>query len=149
MQKVEIDMQMRGYVISDDIEDVEYVDITEPAPEPEPRAGRTWDKKARAAEMIKAAEDHFAKLDKKTDPIMEIFVLSMFCFGADFADEHPLSAHFSNHDQYAALTADCESREKEFKSKYGETMNPEIRLLGALVREQGRRWANSNPPKYY
>ncbi|MBD5275142.1 MAG: hypothetical protein HDS37_03450 [Bacteroides sp.] len=46
MQKVEIDMQMRGYVISDDIEDVEYVDITEPAPEPESRAGRTWDKKS-------------------------------------------------------------------------------------------------------
>lgn len=150
MQKVEIDMQMRGYVISDDIEDVEYVDITEPAPEPKPRAGRTWDKDARSAETFKAADDYFASLGvQDNDPIQEFFVLSMFCYGADFADKHPLSANFSNHDQYDALMADMEAKKKEYESKFGQPMNPLTDMLGVLVREMGRRWANSNPPKYY
>lgn len=150
MQKVEIDMQMRGYVISDDIEDVDYVEITEPAPEPKPRAGRSWDEEARSAEIFKAAEDHFAKLDiKKSEPIKELFVLSMFCYGADFADKHPLSSHFSNNDQYDALSADMEALNKKLGAKCGRPTNPVFDLLGALVREQGRRWANSNPPKYY
>lgn len=150
MQKVEVDMQMRGYVISDDIEDVEYVDITEPAPEPESRTGRTYDKAARSAEVFKAAEDNFARLGlPQDDPMKELFVLSMFCYGAEFADEHPLSAIFSDHDQYHALTADTEAKKKESESKYGRTIDPEFNLLTALIMEQGRRWANSNPPKYY
>lgn len=150
MQKVEIDMQMRGYVISDDIEDVEYVDITEHAPEPKPRAGRSWDKEARSAEIFKAAEDYFAGLGlQKNNPMKELFILSMFCYGADFADTHPLSDHFSDHDQCFALKVDADANIKESESKYGRPIDPEINMVAVLVRERGRRWANSNPPKYY
>ena len=53
MQKVEIDYMMRGHILSDDIEDVDYVDISE-APEVSgnKRKNLSYDKKARDAEIF-------------------------------------------------------------------------------------------------
>ena len=53
MQKVEIDYMMRGHILSDDIEDVDYVDISE-APEVSGNKHKnlSYDKEARDAEIF-------------------------------------------------------------------------------------------------
>lgn len=54
--------QPRQTIISDDIEDVEYVDVSDP--QPEPKAKRTYDKAARYAEILAYAY-------KKADEFMK------------------------------------------------------------------------------
>ena len=137
----------RQTILSDDIEDVEYVDVSDP--QPEPKAKRSYDRKE---EIVHQAEEFVKKRRHQgqgLDPIVEIFVMSCFIHAAKWTDEHPLSSFRSSHDQYLAIKTEITRDNDEIYRKSGKKIDPILHLLELSTSEIARRWANDNPPKYY
>lgn len=148
MQKVEIDYMMRGHILSDDIEDVDYVDVSEP--QPEPKAKRSYDKTAREKEIADQATKHIKSLSMEPGAIMiELFSMSCFMRAAKWTDDNPLSSFGSNHDQYLALKSLLDKENDECCRDSGVHVDSMVHLLEMSISEVARRWANKNPPKYY
>lgn len=147
MQKVEIDYMMRGHILSDDIEDVDYVDVSEP--QPEPKAKRSYDKAARDKEIADQASEFVKKRSQGLSPMVDLFVMSCFIHAAKWTDGHPLSSFGSSHDQYLAIKAEIERDNDDIYRKSGRKIDSMVCFLELSATEIARRWANENPPKYY
>ena len=148
MQKVEIDMQMRGYVISDDIVDVEYVEIPD-APEASGSDGRkpSYDKEQRAEEAHAFAEEKVKELNHQDDPLFKLMLVALIMFGIDWSDKNPESAFSSSMDRSKEFYAEIEKLQKEVEEKSG-LRRPEFHLLALMTASLGMKWATENPPKY-
>lgn len=139
--------QPRQTIISDDIEDVEYVDVSDH--QPEPQAKRSYDKAARQKEIADQASEFVKKRPKGLNPMVELLVMACFVHAAEWTDDHPLSSFGSSHDQYLAIKAEIERDNDEIYRKTGKKVDSMVHLLELSVSVVALRWANENPPKYY
>lgn len=133
--------------LSEDIEDVEYFDVSDP--QPEPKAKQSYDKTARDKEIADQASEFVKKRSKGLNPMVDLFVMSCFIHAAKWTDDHPLSSFGSSHDQYLAIKRDLEIDNDEIYRKSGQKVDSMVCLLELSTTELARRWANENPPKYY
>ena len=149
MQKVEIDYMMRGHIISDDIEDVEYVDVSDiNKTSGESRKSQSYDKKKRTEEIAAYAEKKSEELNVKKDPMMGFFLQLIISFGAEWSDENPEYKFKSSMERSKAFYAEIDKHQKECEAVQGEK-SPEIHLLSLMAASLGMKWATDNPPKYY
>ena len=149
MQKVEIDYMMRGYILSDDIEDVEYVDVSDVNKTSEENGkSQSYDKKKRAVEVAAYAEKKAKELNVKKDPMMEFFLLLIISFGAEWSDNNPENKFNSSMERSKAFYAEIDERQKEVEAMQGKK-SPDIHLLSLMAASLGMNWATENPPKYY
>lgn len=149
MQKVEIDMQMRGYVISDDIVDVEYIEISD-APEASGSDSRkpSYDMKARAGEAGAFAEKTVNELGIKNDALFELMVEALIMFGIEWSDKNPESAFRSPSARSNAFYTEMVKKQKDVDEKAGKS-HPQIFPWVLMTASMGLKWATENPPKYY
>lgn len=132
-------------ILSDDIEDVEYVDVSDP--QPEPKSNRTCGKSARYAEILAYADKKADELNEKKDPVLTLFFVTMILFGAEWSDDNPESKFKSSMDRSKAFYAEVDKRQKEIEAQDGQR-RPEIHLLSLMTASLGMKWATENPPKY-
>lgn len=133
-------------ILSDDIEDVEYVDVSDP--QPEQKAKQSYGKTARYAEILAYADKKAEELNKKEDPVLALFFVAMISFGAEWSDDNPVNKFKSSMDRSKAFYAEIDKRQKEIDAQDGQRF-PEIHLLALLTASLGMNWATKNPPKYY
>ncbi|MDE6553341.1 MAG: hypothetical protein K2K98_10395, partial [Muribaculaceae bacterium] len=136
----------RQSILSDDIEDVDYVDVSDP--QPEPKAKRSYDMKARAAEVMAYAEKTVHELNNNNDPFMRLVLLTLIAFGAEWSDENPESEFKTSMDRSKAFYDDVDKHNEKFERLEGNP-NPHIALLALMTASLGFKWATDNPPKYY
>ena len=148
MQKVEIDYMMRGHILLDDIEDVEYADVSEAQKASgNNRKNLSYDKHARDLEIFKHA-DKKAKELKKDDPYFELSFGILFSAGAHWADDNPISKYKTTLERATAFSEEVDNIQKEMESKAGKRL-PELHVFTICATSLGFHWANKNPPKYY
>lgn len=133
-------------ILSDDIEDVEYVDVSDP--QPETKAKRSYGKTARYAEILAYADKKADELNKKKDPVLALFFVTMISFGAEWSDSNPENKFKTSMDRSKAFYDEVDKHQKEIDSLEGQR-HPEIHLVSLLTASLGMNWATKNPPKYY
>lgn len=149
MKKVEIDCTMRGYILSDDIIDVEYVEISDEqqTASGNERSKKIYDKVARAAEIAEFAEKKAEEMNEKNDLAFEMMITVFILFGANWADENPECNFESSMKRSEAFFDEVEEYLKKVEAKGGR--DHKFDLLAIMTTSIGMKWATNNPPKYY
>lgn len=139
----------RQTILSDDIEDVEYVDVSDVNKTSEENGkSQSYDKKKRAQEIFAYAEKKAEELNVKKDPMMGFFLLLVISFGAEWSDKNPKYKFKSSMERSEAFYAEIDKHQKEYEAMQGEK-STEIHLLSLMAASLGMKWATENPPKYY
>lgn len=152
MQKVTVE-SLRGHIISEDIEDVEYVEIsdqesTSTRPDHDRKENPPkYDEKARSKEVYDYAEEQASKCDNG-DPRAHFFILILIIAGVEWSDMHPVSSFCSEKSRVAAFVKFIEEMYNDRKEA-GLDKSDHIHLLYILNMTMGYKWATANPPKYY
>lgn len=121
MQKVEIDSMMRGHILSDDIEDVEYVDVSDaPKVSCNNREKPSFDKEARAKEVVEFAKKQAEEMNKTGDLVIELFFMILILFGAEWADSNPVSKFHDDLARRIAFSKKLEEKNKEMEGISGK-----------------------------
>lgn len=138
----------RQTILSDDIEDVDYVDISDiNKTSGESRKSQSYDKKARDLEIFEYSTKR-AKEFKKDDPYFELSFGVLFSIGAHWADDNPISKYKNSLERVTAFSEEVDNIQKKMESKAGKEL-PELNVFTICAASLGFHWANDNPPKYY
>lgn len=132
----------RATILSHDIEDVEYEDVSDTPKSQEP----SYDRKARAHQILDAALKSMKKLSID-DPFVSLMFLQWFKEGATFYDSHPQSSYRSETEWAAAMQEFHESKVSEYKNKAKQDLSMYLWTLMLLSHLEGVLWAEENPPK--
>lgn len=135
--------------LSDDIEDVEYVDVSDApqASENDPKKF-SYDKEARAKEIAEYAEKESRQLNKKKDPLLYVFFIVAITIGAQWGDDNPKAKFATSMARTNAFHAEIEKIWKDSGSRDEKTDRISF-LTFLLSTSLGMKWATSIPPKYY
>lgn len=131
--------ERRRNPLQDRAVDVDFEDISGPSNQ-QPKI----DKSARAKQIGDAAEKRVNNLIKES-PMSALLMMSMFVVGANWADEHPLSAYDSRAAWHAAQHE--ELRRILTESGASTPNNKDILFESIIfaVFADGAIWANKNP----
>ena len=135
-------------ILSDDIEDVEYVDVSEAQKATgNNRKNMSYDKHARDLEIFEYSTKR-AKEFKKDDPYFELSFGVLFSIGAHWADDNPISKFHNPLARVSAFSEEVSNIQKEMESKAGKKLQ-DLHLFIICTTSLGFHWADKNPPKYY
>lgn len=136
----------RSTTISDDIVDVDFEDISKDEQSTKKDKKRTFDKDARAKEIVEAGEKLIMEKVKDASSAKQMSALCAlvtFSMGADWADEHHKSSFSSDRDRWNAVEGAIDEMTKDA---------PSLGINGKLLFNMsfifGVKWADENPPKY-
>lgn len=135
--------------LSDDIEDVEYVDVSEsPEITGKDRQSLSYDKEARDAEIFEYASKKKPRNSKKNDPYFELSFGVLFSIGAHWADDNPISKFHNLFERTNAFLEEIDKIQKEMESNAGKKL-PDLSMILICSVSLGFHWADKNPPKYH
>ncbi|MDE5813258.1 MAG: hypothetical protein K2H72_03140, partial [Muribaculaceae bacterium] len=116
-------------ILSDDIEDAEYVDVSDiNKTSGESRKPQSYDSEKRAKEIYAYADKKSKDLNVKKDPMMEFFLLLIISFGAEWSDKNPEQKFRTSMERSKAFYAEIEKHQNEVEAMEGKK-SPEIHLL--------------------
>ncbi len=137
------------YTLSETIEDVEYVEITDE--QPKAKEALKWDKTARKKEIWDEAMKEFSEMGINSS-IMKISHAILFEFGADWSDQNPVS-HFEDKFRRGEAFSEAADKKLEEYKKLAEKerlqWHSHLDLIILMTASFGFQWATENPPKYY
>lgn len=132
----------RATILSHDIEDVQYEDISDTPKSQEP----PYDQKSRTNQILDAALKRMKEISID-DPAFSLMFLQWFKEGATFYDAHPQSSYPSEMEWTVAMQEFHESKVSEYKNKAKKDLPMSLRMLMFLTHIEGSHWAEENPPK--
>lgn len=134
----------RATILSHDIEDVQYEDLSGTS-KSKPKKPSS-DNKKRTRQIYTAAMDRIKELDV-TDACISVMFLSWFKEGAEFYDAHPKSSYSSELEWAHAMQEFHENAVKEVKSKTGDALSMHLQMMMLMTHMSGAKWAEENPPQ--
>lgn len=135
--------------LSEDIEDVEYVDVSD-APQAFGNDTKkfSYDKKVRAKDIVEYAEKKSRQFNEKKDPLLDVFFLVAITIGAQWADDNPKSKFATSMARTDTFHAEIEKIWKDSGARAEKTDRVSF-LMFLMSASLGMKWATNNPPKYY
>lgn len=129
------DFLKKSGFIRNEVEDVQYEDVTEPSKTPE------IDKERRARQLADAMLAKSRDIMYKS-PAEGLSVASLFLYGAMWADEHPLSSFRSEAEWFSAMYSAVADVNRAVRDS---TASSSFDFVARAVFSSGVYWATEHP----